>query len=387
MRTRWLLAGIAVVAIVAAASGLVLVRGEERKAVRASLSVAGALAAAHDGDFTRAIGPRVFEFPRDHGAHPGYRTEWWYVTGNVRDASGRPFGFQVTFFRIALAPRPVPRASAWGATDVYMAHLALSDVATGRFHAFERFSRGAQGLAGARSAPLRVWLEDWALWADGETWRVRAAAGAIALDLAFQELKPPVLQGDRGLSQKGPEPGNASYYYSLTRLATNGTVTLDGRVLGVAGSSWIDREWSTSALGPDQVGWDWFALQLDDGRDLMVYRLRRRDGSLDPFSSGTLVARDGATRRLPAAAVTVEPAGSWRSPRTGRVYPARWRVVVATEDLELTVTPRMADQELDLGVRYWEGAVAVTGTTAGRSVSGEGYVELTGYGESTRPGG
>jgi predicted secreted hydrolase len=331
--------------------------------------------------FARVLAPRPFEFPRDHGPHPGYRTEWWYVTGNVHDADGRPFGFQVTFFRIALVAAPPARASAWGASDVYMAHLAVSDLATGRFLASERFSRAAQGLAGAGGEPVRVWLEDWLLEADMPVMRLRAGMGATGLDLRLRSLKPPVLQGDRGLSQKGPEVGNASYYYSLTRMRTAGTITVDGRTFTVEGSSWMDREWGTSALAPDQVGWDWFALQLDDGRDVMLYRLRRRDGSLDPFSSGTLVAHDGTTRRLHAADATVDVLATWRSPRDGHLYPARWRLTVPSDGLDLTVTPRMADQELVLGVRYWEGAVGVRGTAAGRPLAGVGYVELTGYGE------
>ncbi|HEY3190659.1 MAG TPA: lipocalin-like domain-containing protein, partial [Solirubrobacteraceae bacterium] len=343
-------AAVAGLVVVLGAAAFVTWRGP-RPGVRATLSVAAALA-TEGGGFTRVTAPRVFEFPRDHGAHPGYRMEWWYVTGNVHDAEGRPFGFQVTFFRIALAALPAPRTSAWGTADVYMAHVALSDVATGRFRAVERFSRAAQGLAGAHVAPLRVWLDDWSLEGEDSAappgMRLRATTDAIGIDLALRSLKPIVLQGERGLSQKGPEAGNASYYYSLTRLRTAGTITVDGRAFAVEGASWMDREWGTSALGADQVGWDWFALQLDDGRDLMLYRLRRRDGSLDPFSSGTLVARDGTTTRLRAADASVEVLATWRSPRDGRVYPARWRVTVPAEGLDLAVTPRMADQELAL---------------------------------------
>jgi len=368
--------------VVLGATAFVVARRAEPPRVRATLSVASALATERGTGFARVLAPRRFEFPPDHGPHPGYRTEWWYVTGNVHDAEGRPFGFQVTFFRIALVAAPPARASAWGTTDVYMAHLAVSDLAAGRFLASERFSRAAQGLAGAGGAPVRVWLEDWVLEAAMPIMRLRAAMGATGLDLRLHSLKPVVLQGDRGLSQKGPEAGNASYYYSLTRVRTAGTITVDGRAFAVEGSSWMDREWGTSALAADQVGWDWFALQLDDGRDVMLYRLRRRDGSLDPFSSGTLVAPDGATRRLHAADATVDVLATWRSPRDGRLYPARWRLTVPSDGLDLTVTPRMADQELVLGVRYWEGAVGVRGTAAGRPIAGQGYVELTGYGET-----
>ncbi|MBI3629765.1 MAG: carotenoid 1,2-hydratase, partial [Candidatus Rokubacteria bacterium] len=254
-------------------------------------------------------------------------------------------------------------------------------------------SNGHSGLASPRARPglvgaarlesqYRVWLEDWTAEGavvDGGPTRLRAAAEGVAIELALRSVKPVALQGDRGLSRKGPEPGNASYYYSLTRMDTTGTVAIEGEAWRVAGSSWMDREWSTSALGAGQVGWDWFALQLDDGRDLMFYRLRRRDGSTDRWSRGTLVARDGSTRPLGPDAVRVEALDTWRSPKSGAVYPSRWRLAVPAERLAVEVEPWLRDQELDLSVRYWEGAVRVAGTAAGAPVTGNGYVELTGY--------
>lgn len=377
-----LLAVTGLLAAVVAGGAWILSRPRGAPVPRARLSVAAALGVEADRAFARALRPRPFAFPRDHGPHPAFRTEWWYYTGNLAAAGDRRFGFQLTFFRRALTAKPAPRASAWAASQAYMAHFALTDVAARRFHAFERVSRGALDLAGATAEPFRVWMEDWSatgLGPAGLPMRLRAAAGGVAIDLALRSAKPVVLEGDRGLSRKGAEPGNASYYYSLTRLETEGTITLDGAAWPVRGSSWMDREWGTSALGPDEAGWDWFALQLDDGRDVMFYRLRRRDGQTDPFSAGTLVAADGSTRPLAASAVTVEPLATWRSPRTGGVYPSRWRVRIPAAGLDLLVTPRGADQELDLGLRYWEGAVTVTGRTAGRPVAGEGYVELTGY--------
>jgi predicted secreted hydrolase len=258
----------------------------------------------------------------------------------------------------------------------------VTDVAGGRFHAADRMSRGALGLAGATAAPFRVWLEDWAAAGDGPDafpLRLRAATDAVAIDVTLTTAKPPVLQGERGLSRKSAEPGNASYYYSLTRLPTQGTVSIGGTAFTVRGLAWMDREWSTSALAADQVGWDWFALQLDDGREVMLYRLRRRDGSIDPVSAGSLVEPDGTARSLSAAAMPVEVAGHWTSPRSGVRYPAGWRLAIPGADLALDIAPRLADQELDLGLRYWEGAVRVRGIAAGRPVSGSGYVELTGY--------
>ncbi len=399
------LVGLAVIAAAAVLLGVTLLRTPaEAPRLRATLSVADALRSRGDSGFARAREPRPFAFPRDHGPHPGFRTEWWYYTGHLRAPGGRHFGYQLTFFRVALAPAPVVRASAWGASEIYMAHFALTDVAGGRFHAFERLSRAALGLAGAASLAdsglvsrrardtlagaarlenrYRVWLEDWTAGApspEASPMRLRAAADGVAIELALRSVKPVALQGDRGLSQKGPEPGNASYYYSLTRMATTGTVAIEGERWRVAGSSWMDREWSTSALGAGQVGWDWFALQLDDGRDLMFYRLRRRDGSTDRWSRGALVARDGSTRPLGPDAVRVEALDTWRSPKTGVVYPSRWRLAVPAERLAVEVEPWLRDQELDLSVRYWEGAVRVAGTAAGEPVTGNGYVELTGY--------
>ncbi|HET9210122.1 MAG TPA: lipocalin-like domain-containing protein [Thermoanaerobaculia bacterium] len=347
---------------------------------RASLSVAGALRASSDQGYAKALAPRDFHFPADHGPHPEFRTEWWYYTGNLATAAGRRFGFQLTFFRSALAPAAPERASAWATRQAWLAHFTVSDVEGKRFHSFERWSRGAVGLAGAQGEPFRVWVKDWT--AEGAPvfpMRLRAAEGETAVDLLLQEGKPPVLQGERGLSRKGAEPGDASYYYSLTRMPTAGTVRVDGESFPVTGASWMDREWSTSSLDKNQVGWDWLALQLSDGWDAMLYRLRRADGAADPASSGTLIAPDGSSRPLRLADFELEGAGEWRSPRSGARYPARWRVRVPGEELDLDVRPLLADQELDVSFRYWEGAVGISGTHHGRPVRGRGYVELTGY--------
>ncbi len=356
---------------------------EQPSLPHASLSVASALRTSSDQGYAKALAPRDFHFPADHGPHPEFRTEWWYYTGNLATAEGRRFGFQLTFFRSALAPAAPERASAWATRQAWLAHFTVSDVAGKRFHSFERWSRGAVGLAGAQGEPFRVWVKDWA--AEGAPvfpMRLRAAegpGGETAIDLVLQEGKPPVLQGERGLSRKGVEPGDASYYYSLTRMPTSGTVRVDGQSFPVTGASWMDREWSTSSLGGDQVGWDWLALQLSDGWDVMLYRLRRADGSADPTSSGTLIAPDGSSRPLHLADFQLEGSGEWRSPRSGARYPARWRLRVPGEELDLDVRPLLADQELDVSFRYWEGAVSIEGTHHGRPVQGQGYVELTGY--------
>jgi predicted secreted hydrolase len=354
----------------------------------ATIAVGDALGSGDLAGFARALGPRPFSFPDDHGPHPEFRTEWWYYTGNLETAAGRHVGFQLTFFRTALAPpdrgASVGGASAWRANQLYLAHFALTDTAGGRFYAASRLSREALGLSGARAQPFRVWLEDWSAESDvagGFPVRLRAADGDVAIDLVLESGKPVTLQGDRGWSAKGPEPGNASYYYSFTRMPARGTVRVGGESLDVSGLAWMDREWSTSALGRDLAGWDWLALQLDDGRDVMVYQLRRRDGAPDPHSAGTLIATDGSTRALAREDATLEVLDRWTSPASRVRYPSRWRLTIPTADLAVEITPRLAAQELIVGTRYWEGAVRVQGTAGGRLVSGRGYVELVGYGE------
>jgi predicted secreted hydrolase len=341
---------------------------------------AGGIATA---GFARATVARDFVFPLDHGPHPEYAIEWWYYTGNLDSAQGRHFGYQLTFFRIGLTATPAVRASDFATSNIYMAHFALTDVASQKFYAFERFSRSAAGLAGAQGQPFRVWLEDWnatGAGADGLPMRLQAAQDDVAIDLMLEGGKPVVLQGDRGLSQKSDEPGNASYYYSLTRMPTRGSIRIGAETSDVSGLSWMDREWSTSSLGANAVGWDWFAVQLSDGRDLMYAQLRDATGAAI-YSDGTLVDQTGATRRLARSEVSLEATGEWTSPRSGGRYPAAWRLRIASEALDLTLTPYLADQELPLTTVYWEGAVKIAGTAAGVPIGGNGYVELTGYGE------
>ena len=348
-------------------------------------SVTALLGGEDPGGFARVTAPRDFRFPEDHGPHPEFRHEWWYFTGNLRASGGRRFGYQLTFFRFALSPDHPDRGSRWGTNQAYMAHFAVTDAQGNRFRFFERTGRGALDIAGATARPFRVWLDDWsAEGADASTLpvRVRAAEGGTSVDLVLDSAGPIVLQGDRGLSRKGAAPGNASHYYSMTRLATRGTVRVDGVTFPVEGNSWLDREWGTSSLETGQSGWDWFALQLSDGRDLMFYRLRRADGGTDPFSAGTLVLPDRTFRPLSVDDVRIEVLDQWRSPDGGARYPSRWRLRLPSEGLELEIAARVADQELRTTVRYWEGAVGARGTSRGEPVEGEGYVELTGYGET-----
>jgi len=343
------------------------------------LRVSELLGGASVAGFARATEIRRFRFPADHGPHPAYRNEWWYLTGNLRSAEGtRAFGFQLTLFRIALQPQAPGSDSAWRTNQVWMAHAALSDVASGEHEAYERFARQALGLAGAQRAPLSVWLEDWRLQLDapGGAWGLQLPTPGFDLTLELTPASPVVLQGNQGLSQKSAAPGNASYYYSIPRLRASGQLQLDGENFVVQGAAWLDREWSTSALGPDQSGWDWFSLQLDDGRNLMYYQLRRTDGSPDPHSSGSLSDSKGLQRRLQPADVKLTPLAHWNA--GDRRYPVEWSVQVRGETHPWRVRALLEDQEMRLSVRYWEGAVEVIDAVTGDRL-GYGYLEMTGY--------
>jgi len=329
--------------------------------------------------FSRALEPRAFSFPADHGPHPSFRNEWWYVTGNLDGEDGERFGFELTIFRFSLAPTSEPSESAWRTNQVYIAHLAVTDGDDEEFFVAQRYSRGALGLAGAQASPFRVWIDDWRI-EESPTgdWQLVAADEAFGIDVTLNAAKPPVLNGIDGLSQKSVDPGNASYYYSITRLETTGAIRIGDSNHRVSGLSWLDREWSTSALADNQVGWDWFALQLSDGSDLMFYGLRLDDGSRDPQSGGTFVDAAGVSTHLDRDDVELDVLDTWQSPAGGS-YPSQWRIKVPRFGLDVTVTPVIADQELFTTVRYWEGAVDESGTREGSDISGRGYVELTGY--------
>jgi predicted secreted hydrolase len=339
------------------------------------------------GDFMRVTGPVELQFPRDYGSHPDYQTEWWYFTGNLTGDKGESYGYELTFFRRGLgAPSGSlgVQGSNWTTNQVYMAHFALTDIAGNKFYNYERLERGVLGLAGAQGAPkFSVWLDDWSVeQRSSDVFHLTAGEQGMAIDLVLTDLKGPVLQGDHGYSQKGPDPGNASIYVSLTRLQTAGRVAINGQSLNVSGLSWMDHEFGTSTLSADQVGWDWFSIQLDDNSELMVYTIRRSDGTIDKFSKGTLVYSDGSIRPLEAKDFQVVIKGSWRSPHSGGVYPAGWEVTIPSENLTLEIKPRLPDQELNLSTIYWEGAVSIVGSRDGRDVKGIGYVELTGYAQS-----
>src|SRR4029077_6288816 len=328
-----------------------------------------------------------FAFPRDHGPHPQFRQEWGYVSGNLDAGSGGRLGFELTFFRFALHPEsglaPEPAASAWRARQIYLAHFAITDVSAGRFRFAQKLSRAALGLAGAQTLPLRVWIDDWSLeaataGAAAQEWSLRAAQPGYVLELTLQAAAPPVLNGDAGLSRKSGEPSAATYYYSMPRLAARGQLIREGHPLRLQGLAWVDREWGSGGLGAQQVGWDWFALQLNDGSALMFYALRSASGARDPHSAGTFTDAAGTAQPLPSGGVAIEVTRTWKSP-AGVISPGAWRLRAPALALDVEVTPLLPDQELRGPPRYWEGAVEVHGVRAGAALAGRGYVELVGY--------
>lgn len=348
-------------------------------------------AAAHGGPapgaepWRPAGEPRQWAFPRDHGAHPDHATEWWYVTGNLRDGQGRPYGYQLTVFRVGVRRRPPRPDNPWSLRDLFLGHFAVTDGARGRFRFAEQLSRAGPGLAGASTQGLDAWVLGWRIRMEAGRIRLRARTEAMEVELSLEPRKPVVLHGRQGVSRKGPRPGQASYYASFTDLATRGWIRVEpgGDRIPVEGRSWFDQEFGSNQLAEDQAGWDWFGLHLSDGRDLMVYLLRKTDGSVEPASSGTLVEADGASRHLPLGEIRVEVLDRWKSPHSGARYPSRWRLQIPSAEIDLTLAPLVADQELrtrgTAGVTYWERAVEGEGTSRGRPVACEGYVELTGY--------
>jgi predicted secreted hydrolase len=339
--------------------------------------------------FQSATAGYRYNFPKDHGSHPSYRTEWWYYTGHLRSKTGRSFGFELTFFRRGVPPEDIKTLpSKWSIKHIYLAHFAVTDITGKQFHFSEKLSREGLGKAGADESRLRVWIDDWRAEASTDpsgnhTLAARDQTHALALTL--EPAKPPVAHGSDGISRKGGDKGQASHYYSFTRLKTTGSLTINGERFEVSGFSWMDHEFGSSDLGADQVGWDWFSIQLENNTELMLYRMRRKDGSSDLASSGTVVSTDGRTRHLEVTDFEIESTATWTSSESKATYPSRWQLRFPAVDLVLDVIPLLADQELRTSrstkVSYWEGAVVVTGTKQGRPIKGQGYVELTGYAE------
>jgi predicted secreted hydrolase len=332
--------------------------------------------------FKQATEPREWSFPRDHGRHDGFKIEWWYFTGNLRDSSGHRFGYQLTFFRSAFRPEHAERSSPWGMTDLYFAHAAITDIDGKTFVFKDRLQRARVGLAYASDQAMDVQLLDWSAKFDARRMTLRAGDRDLAIDLVCTDGRGPILQGPGGVNAKGREPGQASYYYSMTRLKTAGALSVGGKVYQVEGTSWMDHEFSSNALGKDQVGWDWMGLQLDDGTDLMVYRLRTSSGATD-YLSGTRITADGQPHYLSDKELSLEGSDVWRSPSSGGAYPQRWTIHCAGLP-PLVVRSELPGQELitsdSTEVSYFEGAAEVLDEQSRRV--GEGYLEMTGYSKS-----
>lgn len=340
---------------------------------------------AAEKEWRQAKGPWQWSFPRDHGAHPEYRTEWWYFTGNLKDKDGRQYGYQLTFFRQGVALTASRPDIPWSIRDVYLAHFAIVDGTSGKFWHYDQASRNGPGLAGARTGAMDVWTLNWSAKMTGNIIHLKAYKNDMALELELSPRKPKTFHGNNGLSPKGPSPGQASYYYSFTDLETKGTIRteLSKNTLAVTGTSWFDQEFGSNVLSPDQVGWDWFGIHLSDGRDLMLFQLRKKDGSIESSSSATIIEQDGTSRHLRESEINVNVMAQWKSPKSSGVYPAKWQIRIPSANIDITLSPIVANQELvteaSTGVTYWEGAVTGTGTSRGAMVNVEGYAELTGY--------
>jgi predicted secreted hydrolase len=330
-----------------------------------------------------ALPGRKLSFPADHYSHPDFKTEWWYYTGHLTTESGKRYGYQVTFFRVGVRDRQTELKEKPLFTELYMAHFALSDIAAKKFIYRERINRGYGDRAGAATDRYLVWNEDWKVEGDDNNHKISVSDRGTTLQLALKSLKPPVLHGQNGLSQKGEGEGRASYYYSLTRMQSEGDLTIGGKKEKVRGLSWMDHEFGSNQLGQDQVGWDWFSIQLDNQTELMLYLMRRKDGSVDPYSSGTLVNADGSSKHLALKDFRIEVMDRWKSPKSGANYPMKWKVAIPSEGVELDIQPAFPDQELitnrSTRVTYWEGAVQAIGKFGKTSIKGAGYVEMTGY--------
>jgi len=340
----------------------------------------------------RAIGPWPWSFPRDHGAHPTFKTEWWYFTGNLQDSQqGRHFGYQLTIFRQGVQSAPEQKNSKWAVRDFYFGHFTISDIYANQFHVAEKVSRGALGEAHAAEGAMDVAIGPWTIRQDAsEKIHLTAGDGGMAIEFEAHPLKPLVLEGVSGLSQKSSGAGEASYYYSYPRLVTQGQLRMGSKTYGVSGFSWFDHEFSTSSLSKDEVGWDWFCIQLGNNQEIMLYALRDKSGAMEPASEGTWIKADGASERLVPGSFTITKLATWRSPRSGATYPAGWHIVIPSHHADLSVTPAMADQELNLTkmgkLDYWEGACTIVGTIESGSISGVGYTELTGYADALKSG-
>ncbi len=342
-------------------------------------------------EFKRALPGRTFSFPQDHFSHPEFKTEWWYYSGHLYSQDKKSYGYQLTFFRTGLNREIKNQKSKWTIQDLYFAHLAITDESKKKFGYLEKISRGSLGEAGALpfkagEKTFRIWVENWSVEGAGtamQSHSLKAGNKNFGIELMLAPEKKPVIHGQNGISQKAEGEGYASHYYSITRLKTEGKVFLQNKEIPVQGISWMDHEFGSSQLREYQAGWDWFSLQLENGMDLMFYQIRWKDGKVDPYSSGTIVFPDGTNKHLTRKEFQIEVLDRWKSSKSGAVYPAKWKIKVPGDQIELTLSPTVKDQELitkeSTLVTYWEGSVKVEGKYQGTSSSGMGYAELTGY--------
>ena len=344
------------------------------------------LATVGRADWRVALPGWKYQFPRDHGNHPEFKTEWWYFSGNLTAEDGRAFGYQLTFFRQGVMPvdADIIPLSRFVTSSVKLAHFAISDISGERFRFFQKLSRGAYGEAGFDRDSKLAWIEDWScVLGDGGVFRIRANADDFGLELTLKPAKPLVIHGRDGVSQKSEGQGRASHYYSFTRLSSEGLLRVGDQRFAMSGSSWFDHEWATNQLAANQVGWDWLGLQLDDGSDLMLIHFRTKNGEPDPNSSGTFVDARGLATPLSSSDFSFDPMETWVSGQTKAKYPIGWQIVIPRLNLRLEVGSALKDQELRLKpVAYWEGSVRANGTTAQGEVKGSGYLEMTGYAEA-----
>ncbi len=347
-----------------------------------STSLSRTLSSANDQGFASIESPLHLAFPRDHAAHPRQRIEWWYLTARVQSPQGRRFGTQVALFRYGLQPEDAAARSDWSGQQIYLAHAAVTDIDGDLFLYDEHWARGAAGLAGAQSHPWRVWANDCSITsASAEAFlplELDCGGSGFRYRLSLNGTDSPVLHGESGYSRKSDAPGSASAYYSYPRLTAVGQIQVGDSTFEVSGQAWYDHEWTSGVLAADQAGWDWFSLRLSDGSALMLFNIRDRQDQV-VARHGSLIAADGALQALTADDIEIESSGHWLSPKTGVSWPVRWRLHSASLGLELDITTLREDQELDTSTRYWEGAIDARGLRAGQAVSGEGYLELTGY--------
>lgn len=316
--------------------------------------------------YREAVPGYHYQFPRDHFEHEDFRTEWWYYTGNVSDAQGKRFGFELVFFRIG-ARHETANKSAWAVQNVYLAHAALTEPGGKHFWYEERLNRAGPGIAGASFAKQRVWNGNWSAQWNGERQTLDALTEHFRFHLELKPARAFVIHGENGISQKAEGRGRASHYVSFSRLDVTGTI--DGS--RVKGTAWMDHEWFTEQLAGEQVGWDWFSVQLDNGTELMLFELRRKDGSIDSYSSGTFIDTHGKAHHLKKSDFSLEPLAKWQQ------YPIEWRIRIPSLHIDIAAKAVLPNQELRLeNANYWEGSVDYSGTH-----KGVGYLEMTGYGK------